>query len=301
MRGPVTPGSAAAWILAARPATLSAAAAPVLVGTAVAISVGAFAPAPALAALVGALAIQIGTNFANDVFDFERGADTAERVGPTRAVQAGLLSPRDMRLGMVAAFGVAALVGIYLVAVAGWPIVAIGVASVLSGIAYTGGPYPLGYHGLGDLFVWIFFGPVAVCGTTFVQAGHVPALAWAAAVPMGSIATAILAVNNLRDADTDRAAGKRTLAVRWGKGAVRREYLLLLAASYATPLVLWLTGRANLTILLPLISLPHALRQAETVWTSSDAPALNRCLKATAILLFFFGGPFALGIVLSSP
>ena len=162
------------WILAARPATLTAAAAPVAVGTAVAYAVGGFALGPALAALLGAFWIQIGTNFANDVFDAEKGADGPDRIGPTRAVSAGLISARAMKLAMIAAFALATAFGGYLLAVAGWPVAAIGVASILAGIAYTGGPYPLGYHGLGDLFVLVFFGFVAVCGTAFVQLGHVP-------------------------------------------------------------------------------------------------------------------------------
>src|SRR6187551_3259317 len=192
-----------AWWIACRPKTLSAAAVPVAVGSAVAHKLGGFVWQPALAALVGALLLQIGSNFANDVFDFEKGADTQERLGPLRAVQAGLVSPRAMRRGIWVVFGLALLVGSYLTYLSGPAIIIIGLASIASAVLYTAGPYPLGYHGLGDLFVMIFFGFVAVCGTVFVQLGTVPVLAIWAAVPVGSLATAILVVNNVRDRDTD--------------------------------------------------------------------------------------------------
>src|SRR5436190_16224757 len=221
------------WIAAARLRTLPAAAVPVAVGTACAHATGHIAWGPAVAALAGSLAIQIGTNFANDVFDAERGADGPDRVGPVRAVAAGLITAGAMKRAMIAAFAAATLLGVYLVAVAGWPVVAIGVASVASGIAYTGGPWPLGYHGLGDAFVLAFFGFVAVCGTAFVQLGRVPCLAIAAAVPVGALATAILVVNNLRDRATDERAGKRTLAVRLGRRGALIEYAALVAIAYA--------------------------------------------------------------------
>jgi len=294
----VRPGSAAAWLLASRPATLSAAFVPVAVGTACAYAVGGFRGLPALAALVGASFIQIGTNFANDVFDYEKGADTEERLGPVRAAQAGLLTPAQLRAGMIAAFGIATLAGLYLTWVGGWPIVAIGVASILSGIAYTGGPYPLGYHGLGDLFVLVFFGFVAVCGTAYVQVGYVPALAIWASVPVGALATAILVVNNVRDRETDVRAGKRTLAVRFGRSAGTSEYVLLLVASYAVPVALLGLGWASGWILLPLLSLPLALRALRDVHLREGA-ALNPTLVTTAKLLLFYGVLFAVGLALS--
>ncbi len=185
----VRPGSFRAWVLASRPATLTAAVVPVMVGTAVSHALGDFNKGPAVAALLGSILIQIATNFANDVFDHEKGADTEERLGPTRAVQAGLLTPRAVRTGMLVTIALAVATGIYLTWSAGWPIVAIGVASILSGLAYTGGPYPLGYHGLGDVFVMAFFGFVAVCGTVFVETGAVPPLAILASIPVGAIAT----------------------------------------------------------------------------------------------------------------
>jgi len=291
------PGARAAWIAAARLRTLPAAVVPVAVGTACAAASGGVALGPALAALAGALAIQIATNFANDVFDAERGADGPDRVGPLRAVSAGLISAAAMKRAMIAAFGVAALFGIYLAAVAGWPVIAIGVASVASGIAYTGGPWPLGYHGLGDVFVLAFFGFVAVCGTAFVQLGHVPDLAIAAAVPVGALATAILVVNNVRDRASDERAGKRTLAVRLGRRGALIEYVALVALAYAVPLALAATGRP--AVLLPLLSAPVAIARVRAVIAAGDGPAFNRCLAATAQLLLLHGGLFAAGLAAS--
>jgi len=291
------PGALATWIAAARLRTLPAAVVPVAVGTACATASGGLALGPALAALGGALAIQIGTNFANDVFDAERGADGPDRVGPLRAVSAGLVTAAAMKRAMLAAFGVATLLGIYLAWVAGWPVVAIGVASILSGIAYTGGPWPLGYHGLGDVFVLVFFGFVAVCGTAFVQLGRVPCLAIAAAVPIGALATAILVVNNIRDRATDERAGKRTLAVRLGRTGGILEYAALLAIAYAVPAGIAVAGRP--AVVLPLLSAPIALARLRALIAAADGPAFNRCLAATAQLLLLHGGLFAAGLAAS--
>jgi len=291
------PTAVTTWIAAARLRTLPAAVVPVIVGTACAAASSRVALGPALAALGGALAIQIGTNFANDVFDAERGADGPDRVGPLRAVSAGLVSARAMKRAMVAAFGVATLLGAYLALVAGWPVIAIGVASILSGIAYTGGPWPLGYHGLGDVFVLVFFGFVAVCGTAFVQIGSVPCLAIAAAVPVGALATAILVVNNIRDRATDARAGKRTLAVRLGRRGGLVEYAALLAMAYAVPAGLVIAGR--LPVALPLLSAPIAVARLRALIAASDGPAFNRCLAATAQLLLLHGGLFAAGLAAS--
>ena len=281
------------WISAARLRTLPAAIVPVIVGTAVARACGGIAWGPALAALAGAIAIQIGTNFANDVFDAEKGADTADRIGPLRAVSAGLISAAAMKRAMIGAFAVASAFGLYLVASAGWPIAAIGIASIISGIAYTGGPWPLGYHGLGDVFVMVFFGFVAVCGTVYVQLHAVPALALWAAVPVGALATAILVVNNLRDRATDARAGKRTLAVRLGRRAVLVEYALLLAAAYAVPLALAIghPWRA-----LPVITTPLAVVRLRQLAVASDGPTFNRLLAATGQLLLLHGLLFAAGM-----
>lgn len=285
------------WLMAIRPATLTAAAAPVLVGTAVAQEADAFRAGPALAALAGAFLLQVAANLANDLFDFEKGADNADRLGPTRVVQAGLLSPRAVRRGMILTLGLAFLVGLYLVWVAGLVIVFIGLLSIAAAVAYTGGPYPLAYHGLGDVAVFIFFGFVAVCGTAFVQAGHVPALAWYAAVPMGALTTAILVVNNVRDIETDAATGKRTLAVRLGRRGAVGEYAVLLAVAYAVPLGLVLAGRLSAWGLLPLASAPLAAPLLRRVRLERGR-ALNPALGGTARLLFVYGALFALGIVL---
>lgn len=294
---PVRPGSLRAWILAARPATLTAAVVPVAVGTACASFVGRYEPVPALACFVGAMLLQIGANFANDVFDYEKGADTKERLGPVRAVAAGLLSAAAVRKAMYVTFALALLVGVYLTAVAGPVIVAIGLLSIASAVAYTGGPYPLGYHGLGDVFVMLFFGFVAVTGTTYVQAGEIPGISWLAALPVGALATAILVVNNVRDRETDERAGKRTLAVRLGRRGAILEYDLLLAIAYLTPLVLFALRWAPATVLLPVVTLPRAVYLAWQI-NKRQGAALNPLLINTAQLLLTFGLAFAAGIAL---
>lgn len=293
-------GSLRAWLLACRPATLSAAAVPVLVGSAVAHVQGGIRWGPALAALVGALLLQIGANLANDVFDYEKGADTADRLGPTRTVQSGLLSARAVRRAMLLVFGLALLVGVYLTSIAGFAVVAIGLCSIAAAIAYTGGPYPLGYHGLGDVFVMLFFGFVAVCGTAFVQLGTVPMLAIWASVPVGALATAILVVNNVRDRRTDAEAGKRTLAVRLGKAGGVAEYALLVGASYLVPVVLLVTGQVGVWVLLPGATLVFALALVRQV-ARNEGRALNPTLVNTAKLLLVFGLLFAAGLAVGGP
>ena len=291
------PSRVRVWMMAARVRTLPAAAAPVVVGAGAAISVRHFAFFPAFAALVGALLLQIGANFANDLFDFLRGADTAERVGPVRVTQAGLLTPRQVRTGMWTVFSAAALIGVYLIAVGGWPVVLIGIAAILAAIAYTGGPFPLGYHGLGEVFVFLFFGLAAVGGTYYVQAVSMHAVAWWAAVPMGLLAVAIIVVNNLRDIATDRAAGKRTLAVRFGERGTRAEYVTLVAIAYLVPVAMWVTRVASIWVLLSLLSLPLVpplLRRLH----GERGRALNGVLAGTARLELFYGLLFALGLAL---
>jgi 1,4-dihydroxy-2-naphthoate octaprenyltransferase len=281
------------WVLAARPRTLSAAVTPVVVGTAVAASQGSFRPLPALAALFSAISIQIGTNLANDYHDFERGADTAERVGPRRVTQSGLVAPRTVRSAAIGTFAIAFLLGIYLTLAGGWPILFVGLASIAAGWLYTGGPWPLGYHGLGDAFVFVFFGLVAVTGTVYVQAHSVPPAAWIAAVPVGSIATAILVVNNLRDIVTDAKAGKRTLATRIGVRATRVQYVVLLVIAFAAPFLL--ARVATLWALLPLASLPLAIAPLGAVLRRSGA-ALNPALGGTARLQIAYGLLLAIGL-----
>jgi len=283
------------WLLAARPRTLTAAVVPVLVGTAVAAAYGGFRPLPALAALLTAMCIQIGTNFANDFHDFQRGADTHERVGPQRVTQSGLVAPRTVRAAALGTFGVALVIGIYLAVVGGWPILITGLASIAAGWAYTGGPWPFGYHGLGDLFVFVFFGLVATAGTTYVQLHAVPPPAWIAAVPVGALATAILVVNNLRDIATDARAGKRTLAVRLGPDATRVEYVVLLVLAFAAPFALLPFARP--WVLLPLAAFPLAAGPLRLVFRGQGAE-LNAALGATARLHLAYGALLALGLVL---
>jgi len=291
------PGTVRAWVLACRPATLTAAVAPVLVGAAVAHHLRPLATLPLIATFLGACLLQIASNFANDVFDFEKGADTIERLGPTRAVQAGLLSPAQMKTGLWVVIALALLVGSYLIAVAGWPILAIGLSGIVAAVAYTGGPYPLGYHGWGDVFVFLFFGLIAVGGTCFVQTGALSPLALFCAIPVGALATNILVVNNLRDRHTDRSANKRTLAVRFGKKAVLVQYCAQLSVSYAVPVVLYATGRASWWILLPWVSAPLSVSVLKGVF-SEEGRALNPLLVATARLVFVFGALFAVGLFL---
>jgi len=285
------------WLLAIRPKTLAAAVAPVVVGTGLALGHGAFRPLPALAALAGALLIQIGTNLTNDYYDFKKGADTAERVGPLRVTQAGLVAPQTVLRAAVGTFAAAIAVGGYLVLAGGWPIAVIGVLSVASGWAYTGGPYPLGYNGLGDVAVFVFFGLVAVTGTYFVQAGAAPPSAWLASIPVGAMATAILVVNNLRDQATDARAGKRTLVVRFGERAGQAEYVAMLAVAFAAPVALWVAG-ASPWCLLALGSIPLAAPPLSKV-LRAKGPALNPALGETARLQMGFALLFAAGLWIS--
>lgn len=292
----IRPDSVEAWLMAMRPRTLPVSIGPVLVGTSVAYVEGSLWVGPAIAAGVGALLLQIGSNFANDVFDFEKGADTEDRIGPPRATQLGLLAPATLKRGMFAVFALSMLVGVYLSWVAGPVIIVVGVASIAAAIAYTGGPWPLGYHGLGDVAVFLFFGLVAVVGTTFVQTASLPALAWLCALPVGGLATAILVVNNLRDIETDLVAGKRTLAVRLGRGGARAEWALLVASAYLVPVVLWLGWGATPWVLLPWVSAPRALRLFGVIRSKEDGPSLNEALAGTAQLGFLFSVLFALGL-----
>lgn len=293
----VRPGSARAWLLAARPLTLPVGVAPVAVGAAVAVAAGAVDAWAIVAALLGAIWIQIGANFANDLFDHEKGADTAARVGPVRATASGLLTRAQVRAGMIGSFALATAAGVYLMAVGGLPIVIIGVASILAAMAYTGGPWPLGYHGLGDPFVFVFFGPVAVGGTAYVAAGALPALALPAGVAIGALATCVLVVNNVRDRRTDAETGKRTLVARFGRNFGVREYAALLAVAYAVPLALALSGHASPWLLLPLISLFRALKLLRAL-AMLEGPALNPVLAGTGQLTLGYAFLFCGGILL---
>jgi 1,4-dihydroxy-2-naphthoate octaprenyltransferase len=286
-----------AWLLAARPKTLPAAIAPVVVGTAAALGEQAFSPLPALAALAGALLLQIGVNLANDYFDFGRGIDTPDRKGPVRVTQAGLIPPGQVRLGMFATFLAAALIGVYLAVRGGTPILIVGIASILSALAYSGGPWPLASLGVADFFVFVFFGPVAVCGTYFVQAGSVSITASAASIAPGLLITAILVVNNLRDIETDARAGKRTLAVRLGARGSLAEYVLLLGIPFLVPPVFLATGMRGPLILLPLLSLPLAIPLLKTLSTQREnGPAMNAALAGTARLALVYSLLFSVGL-----
>jgi 1,4-dihydroxy-2-naphthoate polyprenyltransferase len=290
-------GALKIWLMAIRVPTLPAAVVPVLVGSALALADGAFKPFAFLAALLASLLIQIGTNLANDYFDHQKGADTAERLGPVRVTQSGLIPPATVRGAMLLCFGLAALCGAYLVAVGGWPILLIGLLSIASGILYTGGPFPLGYNGMGDLFTFIFFGVVAVMGTDYLHTGAWRGVALLASLPVGMLVTAIIVVNNLRDAPTDRKAGKRTLAVIFGERFARTEYALLVIGAYLILPVVWMWGGASPFSLIAWLSLPLALPLLDLVGKERGR-ALNAALRGTARLHMLFGALLALGLLL---
>ncbi|MGF1658973.1 MAG: 1,4-dihydroxy-2-naphthoate polyprenyltransferase [Rubrimonas sp.] len=291
----IAPSRARLWFEASRPRTLPASLAPVAIGVTLAFADGAAHWPAAAAALLGAALIQIGANYANDYYDFVKGADTAARAGPRRLTQSGLASPQTMKRAAMLVFGLATLVGVYLVARGGAPILAVGLASLLCGVIYTGGPFPLGYRGLGDVFVLAFFGPIAVAGTYWVQALEMDWRPIAAGLGPGLISTAILAVNNLRDVDTDRIADKRTLAVRLGPGFARWEYAVCMSLALASPLIFWAAGAAGPGMLLPLLAAPYAFRVGMTVWTRRDGPALNGALADTGKALMLYAALFCVG------
>jgi len=285
------------WLLAARPRTLTASISPVLVGTALALREGAFDLPVCFATLAAAVLLQVGANYANDVFDYLKGADHA-RQGPARVTQSGLLTPDQMLAGVAGVLGLAALIGVYLVIVGGWPILLIGALSIVCAVAYTAGPFPLAYRGLGDLFAFVFFGLVAVMGTYYLQTQQFTPASFVAALPSALFATCLIVVNNLRDMDTDRAAGKRTLAVRIGDRATRVEYTLMLTAAYLVPLVLRAGGvLQGWAWLLPWASGPLALMLARELWRAPRSSALNPILGRTAQLNLAFSALFAAALL----
>lgn len=286
----------ALWVQAARPKTLPAAISPVVVGCAVAWREGSFALLPAVAAFAVALLLQIAANLANDVADFMRGADTSERLGPTRVTQSGLIAAERVVAATALTLALAAIPGLYLVWLGGPAFAALGALAGLAAVAYTAGPKPFGYLGLGELFVFIFFGPVAVIGTASVMTHQLTPLAVWTSVPMGCLVSAILVVNNLRDIETDRAAGKRTLAVRLGSDATRIEYALLVAVSYLVPALMLVANVANWWVLLPWITVPMAALLTRQVWTTTGR-ALNPVLGGTARLALWFAVTFAAGLL----
>ena len=285
-----------AWKLAIRPRTLPAATAGVLMGCALAWHDGYFRFDTALACLFTALLLQIGSNLANDVFDFERGTDTPERLGPVRVTQAGMLTATQVKQGMFVVFALAACFGLYLAWLGGWKILLVGIVAILSAIAYTGGPFPLGYYGLGDLFVFLFFGLAAVAGTYFVQAGFVSTAAWWMSIPPGLIITAILVVNNLRDLENDGKAGKHTLAVMFGEQATKIQYLLCMIMAYLIiPVAAWL-GIVPWLTLLTWLSLPLAIKTSRVVFTRIGTP-LNAALGGTGQVALLFSVLFWIGLL----
>ncbi|MEF8839126.1 MAG: 1,4-dihydroxy-2-naphthoate polyprenyltransferase [Haloarculaceae archaeon] len=312
MTTPVDVSRRRAWLMAARPQTLPAGASPVVLGIGLALHEGLFAALPAVAALVGALLIQIGTNFANDYFDAMKGTDDPDREGFTRVTAGGLIDPGTVRRAMVGTYGLAILVGLYLVFVGGIPILLVGLSSIVAGVLYTGGPYPYGYYGLGDVFVFVYFGVVAVTGTYYVQAaaalqtvgpfptalpaGTVPAVAVVTSLAAAGLSTAILVVNNIRDREEDAAAGKRTLAVLVGEVWSRVEFVVMVALGYVVPVVLWLGFAPEASVLLPLVTLPLAVRVARPVLTRTDGEVLNLALERTGQLFAVHSLLFAVGL-----
>ena len=285
------------WLLAARLKTLAAAIAPVMLGSALAFHDGIFHLFICLMTLLAAVLIQVGTNFANDVFDFQKGTDREDRLGPLRVTQTGLISPEQMKRAMWFTFVLAICVGFYLASIGGWPIVWIGLLSIIAGIAYTGGAYPLGYHGWGDVFVFIFFGLIAVPGTYYLQTDTVSSLSISMGAIIGMLSNAILVVNNLRDVDTDKLSGKRTLAVRLGKYFSKIQYSLLMLLPFILPIYLWWISENEISLLLTVFAIPlsfHLIKQIFSL-TGSD---LNLVLSQTARFLIIFTVLLSTGLVI---
>jgi 1,4-dihydroxy-2-naphthoate octaprenyltransferase len=299
MRSEITlPNRFQIWWLAIRPRTLPAAAAGVIAGSALALHDRNFHQLPALAALLVALLLQIGSNLANDVFDYERGADSVRSAGPLRVTQSGLLTPAQVKGGMLCVFALAGLIGLYLAFEAGWVVLLIGLAAIISAVAYTGGPFPLGYYGLGDLFVFLFFGLACVAGTYFVQAGEVSPAAWGMSLPVGLIIVGILVVNNLRDLPTDRLAGKHTLAVLLGRRFAKVEYLTCLLVAFLCLPVFSAFGLLPWGALLAWLALPLAGKLTRIVFTQTGR-VLNAALAGTGQLALAFSLLFLLGMLLA--
>jgi len=288
-----------AWVHGIRVPTLPAALTPVIVGSAVAARHHSLHPLILAATLAAAVLIQVGTNLANDYYDFAKGADTAQRIGPPRIAASGAARPSTVLLAALATFAAAAAIGAYLMVVGGLPILLIGLASIAAGLAYTAGPVPLGYRGLGEITCFVFFGPVAVMGTDYLQTGHAHLDALLASLPVALLVTAILVVNNIRDIDTDRRAGKRTLAVRLGRRGARVLYDVLLLGPYVFPFCLALTGGIRWWIVwLPLLTLPLSVRLISVVARTEEGPPLNAALRGTARLHLAFGIILAAAILI---
>lgn len=285
------------WLLASRPKTLPAAVMPVFVGTAIAIQDGAFFAPAAIVALICSILIQVGTNFINDLYDFLKGSDKKERLGPTRVLASGFITPNEMKIGIAVVFGSAFLLGLYLVYLSDWLIFIIGILSLIAGYAYTAGPYPLAYNGLGDIFVFIFFGFVGTIGTYYIQTLEITTFVFWASIPVGALITNILVVNNYRDIEEDKVAGKRTLAVMYGGRFSRVQYLVFMIVSYAILLVVYFTFKQSLYVFLPLLTLPIAIKLIKMIFNITGKE-LNETLALTAKLSALYGLLFAVGILL---
>ena len=284
------------WILASRPKTLFAAISPVLVGSALAFAYDKFSFLPALTALLCSVLIQIATNFVNDLYDFLKGADNEKRLGPTRALAAGLISAKQMKNAIILTFSLAFFLGLYLVYIAGWPILVVGIISIIAGYAYTAGPYPLAYNGLGDIFVFIFFGIIATTGTFFVQTLFINEIIFLASVPCGALITNILVVNNYRDSDTDKLTNKKTLAVIFGKSFTRIQYVVSVLVSFFIPFLFFTKYNFGFFILLPFLTFPLAIKLVKMMFYLNGT-ALNKTLELSAKFSFIFSLLFAIGIV----
>ena len=293
------PSALRIWLMAARPRTLPAAVAPVLVGTSLAATQGTFKPLTFVAAMLGALFIQVGTNLSNDYSDARRGADTEDRLGPVRVTAGGLVPPRQVLRATYMAFGVAVLAGVYLIATAGWELLLVGAASILAGVLYTGGPRPYGYEGLGEVFVFLFFGVVAVAGSYFAQVERLEWEALVLAVPVGLLASAILVVNNVRDLETDRRAGKRTLAVRLGRERARALFVGMVVLAFVTAPLPWILGSLSPWLFLSWLAIPLAVPVIGVVRTRTDGPSLNGALAATGRLQLVFCVLLSAGLLAS--
>ncbi len=291
------PGKLESWVLAGRPKTLLAAVVPVLVGSALAINKGKFIFLYSAVALICSLLIQVGTNYVNDLYDFLKGADTVKRKGPLRVLASGLISVNEMKIGSVLVFLTAFLLGLYLVYVGGVVVLVIGILSILAGIAYTAGPFPLAYNGLGDLFVFIFFGVVGTIGTYYVQTKEFSFISFLTSIPVGALITNILVVNNFRDIEEDKAAGKKTLAVLFGRDFTRYQFIFLILASFLTPVILFFFFSFNIWIFLPYLTIPIAYKLISMLYTF-DGLQLNKTLELTAKFSAMFGLLFSVGLTL---
>ncbi len=285
------------WILASRPKTLLAAIVPVLIGSVLAVNVGKYHLAASIIALICSIFIQIGTNFVNDLYDFLAGSDSKNRLGPQRALSSGLITVTEMKWAIFITFFTTLLLGMYLVYLAGWVIFLVGILSIFAGIAYTAGPYPLAYNGLGDIFVFIFFGFVGTVGTYFVQALEINSFVVWASIPVGALITNILVVNNYRDVDEDKMHGKNTLAVKFGRKFTRLQYLSFMILSYAILIIVYFTYKQSYYIFLPLLSFPLAVKLIKMIYTLQGTE-LNKTLELTAKLSAIYGLLFAIGILI---